>query len=175
MTLKPLQPLQPQLLPRRTSTQSTCCRKEEPKIPSQDSIYLFSIETSSVPKFRVQFNPTVNHSPRELQGKITRNCFTFRFTRYHRVNFHRSGIWSKRHVSLRTYDLNTDRDLDCRKQHTHSLEVSGAFGVPATAREAVGESLDGEFCQRGACRPHGLVKKRNSPIGRKTVPPPLTS
>jgi hypothetical protein len=54
--------------------------KRGAKIPSQDSIDLFSIETSSVPKFRVQFNPTVNHSPRELQGKITRNCFTFQFT-----------------------------------------------------------------------------------------------
>jgi hypothetical protein len=53
------------LLPRRMNTllmKST--RKEEVKIPSQDSIDLFSIETSSVPKFRVQFNPIVNRLPR---------------------------------------------------------------------------------------------------------------
>jgi hypothetical protein len=107
MTLKPLQPLQPQLLPRRTSTQSTCCRKEEPKIPSQDSIDLFSIETSSVPKFRVQFSPIVNRSPRQLPGKIDRNRSPFQSTRYHRVNFHRSGIWSKRHVCALTISTQT--------------------------------------------------------------------
>ena len=134
MTWMPvLQPLG--LLPRRMSTllmKST--RKEEVKIPSQDSIDLFSIETSSVPKFRVQFNPTVNHSPRELQGKINRNHSPFRFTRYHRVNLHPSGIWSKTTCRLRAYDLNTHTDSNCRKLHRQSLEVYGVFGVHAKGK-----------------------------------------
>jgi hypothetical protein len=52
------------LLPRHRSTLTT--RKEEVKIPSQDSIDLFSTdcETSSVLKFGVQFNHTVLSVPR---------------------------------------------------------------------------------------------------------------
>jgi hypothetical protein len=50
------------------------------------------------------------------------------------------------------YDLNTHTDSNCRKQHTRSLEVYGAFGVTVKRRESVGESLDAEFCQRGESR-----------------------
>jgi hypothetical protein len=76
---------------------------------------------------------------------------------------------------LRAYAIDTGNDSDCRKQHRQSLEVYGVFGAPATAREAVGVSLDGEFCQRGVCRRLKSCEKRNSPIGRKTAPSPLTS
>jgi hypothetical protein len=50
---------------------------------------------------------------------------------------------------LRAYAIDAGKDSDCRKQQTHSSDVYSVFGVPATAREAVGESLDAEFCQRG--------------------------
>jgi hypothetical protein len=62
---------------------------------------------------------------------------------------------------LRAYAIDAGKDSDCRKQQTHSSDVYSVFGVPATAREAVGESLDAEFCQRGGVVHANLVKKRN--------------
>ena len=49
------------------------------------------------------------------------------------------------------------------------------FGVPGMARGGLEESLATEFCQRGRVVHANLVKKRNSLIGRKTAPSPLTS
>jgi hypothetical protein len=159
------------LLPRRRSTLTT--RKEEVKIPSQDSIDLFSTETSSVLKFGVQFNHTGNHSPRELQGKITRNCFTFRFTRYDRVNFHRSGIWPKRHVCLLTIATPTGISLASRTRQFFTVADLRATGDPVAAdttatdvEAAIASARQRAGVEHGAART-GKVRTRRA---RQRIP-----
>jgi hypothetical protein len=60
---------------------------------------------------------------------------------------------------LRAYDIDTGKDFDRRKLTKGNRMKDESFGVPATARETVGESLDAEFCQRGGVIHANLVKK----------------
>jgi hypothetical protein len=76
---------------------------------------------------------------------------------------------------LRAYAIDTGKDSDYRKQHTHSSKVFGAFGVPVMRREGEGECKKANSVSVGRVVARRGTFPNSLPIGRKTAPSPLTT